>query len=712
MSSSEKPSGPFTGKKTRSGFIEKIQRGALFLSTYAIVIFALLIFGIIIFRGAPVLIDKGWDFFSRKPETLEVASFDKGKGFLAPAEVVKTMRRYNKDLPIESEESVQQPFKFKTFKIEEGSVIGDGYLAIIEQQNEDFRTGYTKRITDARIGFPITKETSIALDKSTFEKLRASDSTLPVADAREIDETTETYTVTFTKGFYNIPVKTVKSLKSTDLIYILYGNLTEKGDDELESLMPLDIPETQSITLSKVHFTDLQAAPGDFNPGEPEANKTVTKKWAIDLKAQTYYMQFDLFKQILTENPSLQVKHQHNIDRGSIELDLDGNSEELMVSTDEFIMITEANPGLKLTEVNDKVIEEDYIRFDLSKACEIQLPTTEMQAFKLANADSNVIKVLKEYTHSYSGGGVAGPLIGTALLVLFCMIIALAIGVASSVYLSEYSRKGKMINSIRLAMMNLAGVPSIVFGLFGLGLFVVIAPKFTNTPSLHDKVRLPVVPSFFQPELREQEREKIVMLEDTEDLNSAKSLASRSGFSKYYDGWYYLSFEGWGSSIIAGAFTLAIMVLPVIITSCEESLRAVPQGFREASLALGASKWQSIRTAVLPYAMPGILTASVLGITRVAGETAPIMFTAAVAEKSSLPFEGLQSTGFDKFLEFISQNVQALPYHIYTVSGRIPQSEYTEPMQYGSVLVFMIVVMMFAGLSIWLRARMRKKLKW
>ncbi|MBK1829347.1 ABC transporter permease subunit [Verrucomicrobiaceae bacterium R5-34] len=715
MSAPEQPSGPFTGKKSRAGLFEKIQRGVLFISTYAIVFFALIIFGIIIFRGAPVLMDKGWDFFSRKPETLEVASFDKGKGFLAPTEVLKTMRRYNDDLPVESEEAVSQPFKYKTFKIEEGSLIGDGYLAIIEQQNDGFRPGFAERHTDRQIGFPVAKEATITLGTATFEELKASTTTLPVAEARETQSTTETFTVSFTKGFYNIPVKTVKSLKSSNLIYILYGNLTEKGDDELESLMPLDIPETQSVLLSKAQYSDLQAAPGDFKAGEPTVNKTVTPKWAIDLQVRNYTVPFDMFKKILEENPSLQVKHQHNIDRGSIELQIDGNTQELLVSADEFQMIVEANPGLKLTDVNDKVIEEDFMRFDLTKAVEIQLPTTEMQAFKLANQDSNVIKILKEYTHSYSGGGVAGPLIGTALLVFFCMIIALAVGVASSVYLSEYSRKGKMINSIRLAMMNLAGVPSIVFGLFGLGLFVVLAPKFTNTPSLHDKFRLPIAPSLFEPELREQEREKIVMLEKTEsseEAASAKTLASRTGYSKYYDGWYYLSFEGWGSSIIAGAFTLAIMVLPVIITSCEESLRAVPQGFREASLALGASKWQSIRTAVLPYAMPGILTASVLGITRVAGETAPIMFTAAVAEKSGLPFEGLQSTGFDKFLEFISQNVQALPYHIYTVSGRIPQSEYTEPMQYGSVLVFMMVVMMFAGLSIWLRARMRKKLKW
>jgi phosphate transport system permease protein len=138
----------------------------------------------------------------------------------------------------------------------------------------------------------------------------------------------------------------------------------------------------------------------------------------------------------------------------------------------------------------------------------------------------------------------------------------------------------------------------------------------------------------------------------------------------------------------------------------------VPMGVREAAMALGATKWQSIRTAVLPYAFPGILTASILGITRVAGETAPIMFTAAAAEKSDLPWQGIHSSGFSAFVDFLQQSVQALPYHIYTVAGRIPQSEYTQPMQYGSVLVFMIIVFMLSAVSIYLRIKIRNRIKW
>ncbi|MBT8044298.1 MAG: ABC transporter permease subunit [Verrucomicrobiae bacterium] len=293
------------------------------------------------------------------------------------------------------------------------------------------------------------------------------------------------------------------------------------------------------------------------------------------------------------------------------------------------------------------------------------------------------------------------------------MVVALSTGIAASIFLNEYARGGSFVKTIRLAMLNLAGVPSIVFGLFGLGLFVILAPCVTSTPKTSNALMVPLVKMGQKPDLRTIEEQHIhVASESNLSSEQLKIQATANGGKLLYDGWIWLSLQGWGTSLIAGGFTLAMMVLPVIITSCEESLRAVPIGFREASLALGASKWQSIRTAVLPYAFPGILTASVLGITRVAGETAPIMFTAAVAEKSDLPWQGLKSTGFDAFLDFLQSSVQALPYHIYTVAGRIPQSEYTEPMQYGAVLVFMLIVMFFAAISVWMRIRLRNKLKW
>jgi len=296
---------------------------------------------------------------------------------------------------------------------------------------------------------------------------------------------------------------------------------------------------------------------------------------------------------------------------------------------------------------------------------------TDFTDFKEENPDA-VIR--DEHTFSYSGGGIAGPLIGTALLVLVCMVVSLFVGVAAAIYLSEYAKTGKLVGGIRLAIMNLAGVPSIVYGLFGFAFFC-LAPWF------------PV----FTYEV------------NTETTIGAFKIPLTDG---------YLSFQGWGNSLLAGGLTLAVMALPVIIAACEESLKAVPKGFREASLALGATKWQCIRTAVLPYAAPGILTASVLGVTRVAGETAPIMFTAAVADKAKLPWQDAQGSGVFWFSDLLTQSVQALPYHIYTVSARLPANEAINDMRYGSVFVFLLLVVGFAMISVVLRARYRSKLKW
>lgn len=241
--------------------------------------------------------------------------------------------------------------------------------------------------------------------------------------------------------------------------------------------------------------------------------------------------------------------------------------------------------------------------------------------------------------YAYSGGGIGPAIVGTCLLVAGSIAIALTLGILCAIFLSEYSRPGKTLQLIRLSVLNLSGVPSIVFGLFGFGMFVL--------------------------------------------------------------------FLDWGVSMLAGWFTLAIMALPVIIAASEESMRAIPKGFREGSLALGASKWTSIRTNVLPYALPGILTSSIMGVARVAGETAPIMFTAAYALRDQLPWQGLE-----KPTDFFFQGVMALPYHIYVVSSKIPQNEYTRNMQYGAAFVFLIIVGFFALSSILLRIKIRKMYKW
>lgn len=269
-------------------------------------------------------------------------------------------------------------------------------------------------------------------------------------------------------------------------------------------------------------------------------------------------------------------------------------------------------------------------------------------------------------TYSYSGGGIKPAIWGTVLLVLGSMSIALILGVLSAIYLSEYSRDSRFIRMIRLSIINLSGVPSIVFGLFGFALFVLAAPILTSSPKDDSFLTIPLYVA---------------------DL--------------------WISFQGWDVSLAAGWFTLAFMVLPIIITASEESLRAVPQGFREGALALGATKWQTIRTAVLPYALPGILTSSVLGIARVAGETAPIMFTAAYATRNELPWESLH-----KWTDFFFQGVMALPYHIYVVSAKIPQNEYTERMQFGTAFVFLLIVSAIAVTSILLRNYTRGKYRW
>ena len=275
----------------------------------------------------------------------------------------------------------------------------------------------------------------------------------------------------------------------------------------------------------------------------------------------------------------------------------------------------------------------------------------------LSSTGVDPAQITDHETYSYAAGGIWPQIVGTVLLVIGSMTIALVLGICSAVYLSEYSTQGPIIHAVRLAIINLAGVPSIVFGLFGVGLFV-------------------------------------------------------------------LAFK-WNVSLMAGWFTLAFMVLPVIITASEESLRAVPKGFREGSLALGATKWQTIWQNVLPYALPGILTSSVLGIARVAGETAPILFTAAYATSDKLPWD-MDTTpaslhpGILGYLEYpfawlhhlAFSGVNALPYHIYVVSSKIPQNQFTERVQYGTAFVFLGVVMVIALASVVLRIRLRNRLKW
>ncbi|OGR02161.1 MAG: phosphate ABC transporter, permease protein PstA [Deltaproteobacteria bacterium RIFOXYD12_FULL_50_9] len=236
------------------------------------------------------------------------------------------------------------------------------------------------------------------------------------------------------------------------------------------------------------------------------------------------------------------------------------------------------------------------------------------------------------YPHqSGASGGILPAIAGTFYLVLGTISVALPLGVGSAIYLSEYAFQGKFTTIIRMAIITLAGVPSIVYGLFGLGLFVL----------------------FFR----------------------------------------------FGASILSGSLTLACMVLPTIIVASEEALRAVPKGYREASLALGATKWETIRTNVLPYSLSGMITGSILGVGRAAGETAPILLTVAAFFLPKLP-----NSIFDQ--------VMALPYHLYILATQHPDAEKVRPMQYGTALVLLLLVLGLSLGAIFIRAHYRKKYKW
>ena len=229
---------------------------------------------------------------------------------------------------------------------------------------------------------------------------------------------------------------------------------------------------------------------------------------------------------------------------------------------------------------------------------------------------------------SMTKGGILPCIVGTICLSLGALLVALPIGVASAIYLHEYARPGRLLRIIRLSINNLAGVPSVVFGLFGLAFFVV-----------------------------------------------------------------YLNM---GVSILAGSLTLGALTLPVIIGASEEALRTVPDTYREASLGLGATKWQTIQRVVLPTALPGILTGSILGLSRAAGETAPVMFTAAVFFTPSLP-----TSVFDE--------IMVLPYHLYVLATAGTNIEATRPLQYGTAVVLILLVLGLNLIAIIYRARLQRR---
>ena len=707
MASPTKRSHPFGKKNGKHSKIEKFQYSFFVLATYCIIICAMTIFGKIIIKGAPVLMQKGWSFILKKPQTLSVVDTEAANNIQIPTKNFKNIIASNyQELPIEDVKEVERVFKYTSFKLQPESIIGEGYLKNLEQNNPGFRLIYKERDLTSPMGFTLTSDKSISLKSPDFQVVQKLAPEILPAEITLKEVSLTNYQVTIEKGEYSLRKAGHDALVPTDLVFQMRQGFP---DDEPNKICLTVIPHTQTITVSSSAY---------YAAFDEEEKGTLPVKEQVRVPVPSSFHQFSLpagqyqvHPKALAILASQGAASEHNFEQGSIVV----NGEkpiDLTLPQEDFTKLVADNPALKITDITAIEKKAAYTSFTLTKDTEIRVDTEDLEALNVANSQSQAFKTTSEHTHSYSGGGILGPMVGTACLVIICMIVALFTGIATATFLNEYARKGVFTKTVRLAMLNLAGVPSIVFGLFGLGLFVMLAPSLTSTPHYDSKLIIPIAPLASQPDLRTVEQKQIHI--ETQKLSTAGVISATQANSKtyFYDGWTYLSFQGWGTCMLAGGFTLAIMVLPVIITSCEESLRAVPMGFREASLALGASKWQSIRTAVLPYALPGILTASVLGITRVAGETAPIMFTAAAAEKSDLPWQGLQSSGFGAFIEFLQQSVQALPYHIYTVAGRIPQSEYTQPMQYGSVFVFMLIVMALAGISIWLRVHYRGKIKW
>ncbi len=254
--------------------------------------------------------------------------------------------------------------------------------------------------------------------------------------------------------------------------------------------------------------------------------------------------------------------------------------------------------------------------------------------FDIASKGIGVISwdfLTKAPSNRMTAGGIFPAIWGTVLLSVGAVLAAFPLGVMTAIYLTEYAKPGRTLSVINTGIMNLAGVPSIVFGLFGFALFVTIF--------------------------------------------------------------------GFGASVLAGSLTLALMILPVIIKTSQEALISVPQSFRSASLALGATKWQTIRESVLPYAMPGVLTGAILGVSRAAGETAPILFTAAAYFLPRLPDSVLDQT-------------MALPYHLYILSTQSINVRATQGLQYGTALVLLGLVLALNLSAIVLRIYFRRKYRW
>ena len=249
-------------------------------------------------------------------------------------------------------------------------------------------------------------------------------------------------------------------------------------------------------------------------------------------------------------------------------------------------------------------------------------------------------------------GGVFPAIFGTFVMTLLMSLVVVPFGVVAAIYLREYSKQGPLVRAVRIAVNNLAGVPSIVFGVFGLGFFVYLVGG--SIDSLFYPERLPT-PTF-----------------------------------------------GTGG-ILWASLTLALMTVPVVIVSTEEALAAVSRGAREASLASGASKWQTIQRIVLPASVPGIITGLVLSMARGAGEVAPLMLVGVVKLAPTLPLDG------DVPFVHLERKFMHLGFHIYDLGFQSPDSEAAKPMVFATTLLLIALVVVLNAAAIILRERLRRK---
>ncbi|GAB4290217.1 MAG: phosphate ABC transporter permease PstA [Ignavibacteriaceae bacterium] len=303
--------------------------------------------------------------------------------------------------------------------------------------------------------------------------------------------------------------------------------------------------------------------------------------------------------------------------------------------------------------VTDASGTEKNIYFD--KIVRVYYPNKMTFSEKLSYSFSKIMEfIFDEPRESNTEGGIFPAIFGTVLMVLLMSIAVVPFGILAALYLREYARQGTLVRLVRIAVNNLAGVPSIVFGVFGLGFFIYLIGG--------------TIDQLFYPEK--------------------------------------LPTPTWGTGgILWASLTLALLTMPVVIVATEESLMAIPRGVREAALALGATKWQVIRKIVLPAATPGILTGLILAMARAAGEVAPLMITGVVKLAPSLPF--------DSFYPFfhLDRKFMHLGFHIYDVGFQSPNVEAAMPMVYSTTLLLIIIVVLLNVTAMIVRAKLKKKYK-